>query len=72
MRTMLTLSGTEDLAWAAGGVRGGAGTPGQRGLPLTRSEDRGHLWRWKGSFLMSSSVDFWYLLISRRATVAGR
>ena len=27
--------------------------------------------RWKGSFLMSSSVDFWYLLISRRATVPG-
>merc|ERR1719270_208366 len=28
--------------------------------------------RWKGSFLMRSSVDFWYLLISRRATVPGR
>ena len=27
--------------------------------------------RWKGSFLMSSSVDFSYLLISRRATVPG-
>jgi len=27
--------------------------------------------RWKGNFLMSSSVDFWYLLISRRATVPG-
>merc|ERR550519_3196712 len=27
--------------------------------------------RWKGSFLMRSSVDFWYLLISRRATVPG-
>merc|ERR1711981_1546956 len=26
---------------------------------------------WKGSFLMRSSVDFWYLLISRRATVPG-
>merc|ERR1719192_2281296 len=28
--------------------------------------------RWKGSLRMSSSVDFWYLLISRRATVPGR
>lgn len=28
--------------------------------------------RWNGSFLMSNSVDFWYLLISRRATVPGR
>jgi hypothetical protein len=27
---------------------------------------------WKGSFLIKSSVDFWYLLISRRATVPGR
>merc|ERR1712029_183856 len=27
--------------------------------------------RWNGSFLMRSSVDFWYLLISRRATVPG-
>merc|ERR1719394_620399 len=27
--------------------------------------------RWKGSLRMSSSVDFWYLLISRRATVPG-
>lgn len=27
--------------------------------------------RWKGSFLMSSSVDFWYRRISRRATVPG-
>ena len=27
--------------------------------------------RWKGSFLMSSSVDFWYLRISLRATVPG-
>ena len=27
--------------------------------------------RWKGNFLMSSSVDFWYLLISLRATVPG-
>lgn len=27
--------------------------------------------RWNGSFLMSSSVDFWYLRISRRATVPG-
>lgn len=27
--------------------------------------------RWKGSFRMRSSVDFWYLLISRRATVPG-
>lgn len=27
--------------------------------------------RWKGSFLMSNSVDFWYLRISRRATVPG-
>ena len=26
---------------------------------------------WNGSFLMSNSVDFWYLLISRRATVPG-
>merc|ERR1711907_674539 len=26
---------------------------------------------WKGSFLMRSSVDFWYLLISLRATVPG-
>ena len=25
--------------------------------------------RWNGSFLISSSVDFWYLLISRSATV---
>merc|ERR1719288_148609 len=28
--------------------------------------------RWKGSLRMRSSVDFWYLLISRRATVPGR
>ena len=28
--------------------------------------------RWNGSFLMSSSVDFWYLWISHRATVPGR
>jgi hypothetical protein len=28
--------------------------------------------RWKGSFRMSSSVLFWYLRISRRATVPGR
>jgi len=28
--------------------------------------------RWNGSFLMSSSVDFWNLRISRRATVPGR
>lgn len=27
--------------------------------------------RWKGSFLMSNSVDFWYRRISRRATVPG-
>ena len=27
--------------------------------------------RWNGSFLMRSSVLFWYLLISRRATVPG-
>merc|ERR1719192_1720871 len=27
--------------------------------------------RWKGNFLMRSSVDFWYLLISLRATVPG-
>jgi hypothetical protein len=27
--------------------------------------------RWKGSFRISSSVDFWYLRISRRATVPG-
>merc|ERR1712178_171393 len=27
--------------------------------------------RWNGSLRMSSSVDFWYLLISRRATVPG-
>ena len=27
--------------------------------------------RWKGNFLISNSVDFWYLLISRRATVPG-
>ena len=27
--------------------------------------------RWKGSFLIRSSVDFWYFLISRRATVPG-
>ena len=27
---------------------------------------------WNGSFLRRSSVDFWYLLISRRATVPGR
>jgi hypothetical protein len=27
---------------------------------------------WKGSLRMSSSVDFWYFLISRRATVPGR
>merc|ERR1712204_110655 len=27
--------------------------------------------RWKGSLRMSSSVDFWYLLISLRATVPG-
>ena len=27
--------------------------------------------RWNGSFLISSSVDFWYLRISRRATVPG-
>ena len=26
---------------------------------------------WNGSFLMRSSVDFWYLLISLRATVPG-
>merc|ERR1719486_1677760 len=28
--------------------------------------------RWNGSLRMSSSVDFWYLRISRRATVPGR
>ena len=28
--------------------------------------------RWKGSLRMSNSVDFWYRLISRRATVPGR
>ena len=28
--------------------------------------------RWNGSFRMSNSVDFWYLRISRRATVPGR
>lgn len=28
--------------------------------------------RWKGSLRMRSSVDFWYRLISRRATVPGR
>ena len=27
---------------------------------------------WKGAFLMSNSVDVWYLRISRRATVPGR
>ncbi len=27
--------------------------------------------RWNGSLRMRSSVDFWYLLISRRATVPG-
>ena len=27
--------------------------------------------RWNGSFLMSNSVDFWNLRISRRATVPG-
>jgi len=27
--------------------------------------------RWNGSFRMRSSVDFWYLRISRRATVPG-
>ena len=26
---------------------------------------------WNGNFLIRSSVDFWYLLISRRATVPG-
>ena len=28
--------------------------------------------RWKGNFLIKSSVDFWYRRISRRATVPGR
>lgn len=28
--------------------------------------------RWKGNFLINSSVDFWYRLISLRATVPGR
>ena len=28
--------------------------------------------RWNGSFLMSNSVDFWYLLISCKATVPGQ
>merc|ERR1719174_2014563 len=28
--------------------------------------------RWKGSLRISKSVDFWYLRISRRATVPGR
>ena len=28
--------------------------------------------RWKGSFLIKRFVDFWYLRISRRATVPGR
>ena len=28
--------------------------------------------RWKGSFRINSSVDFWYLRISRKATVPGR
>ena len=28
--------------------------------------------RWKGSFLINRSVDFWYFRISRRATVPGR
>ena len=27
--------------------------------------------RWKGSLRISSSVDFWYRLISRKATVPG-
>lgn len=27
--------------------------------------------RWKGSFRIKSSVDFWYFRISRRATVPG-
>ena len=27
--------------------------------------------RWKGNFLISNSVDFWYRLISLRATVPG-
>ncbi len=27
---------------------------------------------WKGAFLINSSVDFWYLRISRRATVPGQ
>ncbi|KAF6217086.1 hypothetical protein GE061_001439 [Apolygus lucorum] len=27
--------------------------------------------RWKGNLRISNSVDFWYLLISRRATVPG-
>jgi histone H3 len=31
-----------------------------------------HTHRWKGSLRMSSSVLFWYLRISRSATVPGR
>ena len=33
--------------------------------PISRTK------RWKGSLRMSNSVDFWYLRISRRATVPG-
>ena len=33
---------------------------------------RGRGRTWNGSLRMSSSVDFWYLRISRRATVPGR
>ena len=43
-------------------------------LPRSRhtSWDTSRTSRWKGIFLMSNSVDFWYRTISRRATVPGR
>ena len=38
-------------------------------IKMNKSDQLTNLW--KGSFLMRSSVDFWYLLISLRATVPG-
>ena len=39
--------------------------------PLLKFWANSHTNRWNGNFLVRSSVDFWCLLISRRATVPG-
>ena len=60
-----------DLAnQALGGRRGERGLAGRRRPGGGREGEAGRTWN--GSLRMSSSVDFWYLRISRRATVPGR